>query len=190
MRLDQAHYAALDFESAGSAPGHTDAPVQLAIIPMDGWSIQPHRALRTYLQPGRPVSWKARQLHGISDSHLTHAPALPELWPPIQSLLRHRILIAHSASTEKRFLRAFPTHGFGPWLDTLTLARQLHPRLPSHRLGHLITHFELQPELDILCPGLAWHDALYDAAASLVLFRHLIQSAGWDHLDPHTLLHP
>jgi len=188
MRLDQASYAAIDFESAGSAPGLTDSPVQIAIARMDGFTPLPAEALRSYLRAGRPITWSAQQVHGIQAADLRDAPPLTELWPRIQSLLRGRLLVAHSASTERRFLRAFPTHRFGPWIDTLHLARKLHPELGSHRLGDLVAHFQLEPTLAPLCPGLAWHDALYDATASLVLLRHLVQSAGWSHLSPDLLL--
>lgn len=188
MRLDQTAFAAIDFESAGSAPGHTDAPVQIAIALMDGLHILPHHAFCSYLQPDRPITWAAQKVHGISPSQLHGAPTLAQLWPQLHRLLHDRILLAHNTTTEKRFLRIFPTHRFGPWIDTLALARYLHPHLPSHRLGHLIDHFQLNPELDSLCPGLTWHDALYDATASLLLFRHLIRSARWEALDSTMLL--
>jgi DNA polymerase-3 subunit epsilon len=188
MRLDQAAYAAIDFESAGTAPGLTDAPVQIAIAHMDGFLPRPEQALRSYLHTDRPITWAAQQVHGIRPADLQHAPPMADLWPAIQERLRGRILIAHSAATERRFLRAFPTHRFGPWIDTLLLARRLHPSLPSHRLGDLIAHFQLQDTLTPLCPGLAWHDALYDATASLILLRHLIQQARWETLSIEMLL--
>jgi DNA polymerase-3 subunit epsilon len=188
MRLDQAAYAAIDFESAGTAPGLTDAPVQIAIALMDGFQPRPEKALRSYLYTDRPITWAAQQVHGIRPADLQHAPSLADLWPAIQERLRGRILIAHSAATERRFLRIFPTHRFGPWIDTLPLARRLYPSLPSHRLGDLIAHFQLQNTLSQLCPNLAWHDALYDATASLILLRHLIQQARWEALSLEMLL--
>lgn len=188
MRLDEATYAAIDFESAGSAPGLTDSPVQIAIARMEGFTPLPAEALRSYLRTERPITWSAQQVHGIRASDLQGAPTLQALWPRIQSLLRGRLLVAHGAATERRFLRAFPTHRFGPWIDTLHVARRLHPGLPSYRLGDLVAHFQLEPTIAPLCPGLAWHDALYDATASLVLLRHLIQAAGWGGLPADFLV--
>ena len=79
---------------------------------------------------------------------------------------------------EKRFLRAFPWHGFGPWLDTLTLLRRAFPDLPNHRLGDAVMALGLADEVDALCPGLRWHDALYDAVACAVAVRHVVRGAG------------
>jgi DNA polymerase-3 subunit epsilon len=87
-------------------------------------------------------------------------------------------VVAHSAGTEKRFLRTFPMHGFGPWLDTVVLARRAWPNLPDYSLEALITNFGLRAELDALCPGLRFHDALYDAVGALLVLRQLVQTAG------------
>lgn len=188
VRLDEASFAAIDFESAGSAPGRTDAPVQIGIARMEALTLQPQLALRTYLQTDRPVTWAARQVHGIRTEDLHDAPPIATLWPQIETHLRGRFIVAHSAATEKRFLRTFPTHRFGPWIDTLKIARRFHPRLPSHRLGDLIATFDIADEIQTACPGLAWHDALYDATASLVLLRHLIRSTGCQHQPVDLLL--
>lgn len=179
VRIDEAAFAALDFESAGTASGRTDAPVQIGIALMDGLTLRPERALRSHLQTDRPVTWAAQKVHGIRTADLADAPPLASLWPEIESRLRGRIIVAHSASTERRFLRAFPTHRFGPWVDSLHLARRLNPELDSHRLGDLVAQHGLDGAIQEACPGLAWHDALYDATASLVLLRHLVLQAGW-----------
>ena len=52
-----------------------------------------------------------------------------DLWPPIRDRLAGAAVVAHGAGTEKRFLRAFPYHGFSPWIDTLRLARKVLPNL-------------------------------------------------------------
>ncbi|MDX6767860.1 MAG: 3'-5' exonuclease [Candidatus Methylacidiphilales bacterium] len=182
MTYGKARYAAIDFESAGSAPGKTDAPIQLGIALMEGGTIQTEGALRTYLRTDRPVTWTAQQVHGITDGDLADAPSLAELWPEIQRRLTGRVIVAHSAATEKRFLRLFPTHRFGPWVDTLALGREIHPGLASHRLGDLVQALDLESSLALACPGLRWHDALYDATASLILLARLIRDGAMENL--------
>ena len=66
------------------------------------------------------------------------------LWPAFRSRLAGAVVVAHSAGTEKRFLRTFPMHGFGPWLDTVVLARRAWPNLPDYSLEALITNFGLR----------------------------------------------
>jgi DNA polymerase-3 subunit epsilon len=57
------------------------------------------------------------------------------LWPEFKSRLSGAVVVAHGAGTEKRFLRACPLHGFGPWLDTLALSRAALPGLDYQLIG-------------------------------------------------------
>jgi DNA polymerase-3 subunit epsilon len=181
-------FAALDFESAGDAPGLTDAPVQTGIASMHGDEIQPGGFFRTYINPQRAVTWAAQRVHGIAGAALEGAPEMTALWPEFRTRLSSRVVVAHGAGTEKRFLRAFPLHGFGPWLDTVTLARRGWPGLGDYSLESLATRLGLRSELDVLCPGLTFHDALYDAVGSLLILRTLIVSAGLLERDVRELL--
>lgn len=177
MKIRDTVFAAIDFESAGSEPGRTDEPVQIAIVHLCGAErIVP--VFDSYLSPKRPVTWAARAVHGIRDEQLCSAPSLNDVWPSVQSALRGHWVVAHGAATERRFLRAFPLHAFGPWLDTLTLVRRVFPGLESHALGDAIRALGLENEPEIARTGFRWHDAVSDAAASLVLLRHVIRSAG------------
>ena len=126
---------------------------------------------------GPPITKVAKKMHGITPSDLQEAPSLFELWPELQRRLQGRCLVAHGHGTERRFLRAFPMHGFGPWIDTLTLSRQFFPGLPSYALADVITHCNLTTKLATLHPNFRWHEALSDALASLLLLLHLIQTA-------------
>ena len=127
-------------------------------------------------------------MHGITKEDLAGAPSFLDLWPTLNSLMKNRWVVAHGAATEKRFLRAFPFHGFGPWVDTLKLSRALWPSLASHALGDVIVALDLEPALRSLHPAFRWHDALSDAIASLVLLRHVIDTAGIINEAPAILL--
>lgn len=179
-------FAAIDFESAGTAPGLTDEPVQIAVVHLVDGEIRP--GFSSYLRPSRPVTWAAASVHGLTDDLLASAPALNDLWPQVRGALRGRWLVAHGAATEKRFLRAFPLHGFGPWIDTLALTRKLYPSLPSHALGDVVASLGLSDSPELSGPGFRWHDAVCDAAASLVILRHVIDAAGLANAPATTLL--
>lgn len=174
MKIREVRFAAIDFESAGTAPGLADEPVQIAIVHWKEGSLE--RVLDSYLRPSRPVTWAAREVHGISDEMLREAPSLLDLWPRVREALRGRWVVAHGGATEKRFLNVFPFHGFGPWIDTLPLVRAIHPSLESHALGDAVDALGLGSKLSAW-PGFRWHDAASDAAASLVLLEHLIETA-------------
>jgi DNA polymerase-3 subunit epsilon len=175
--IKEASLVAIDFESAGESPGETSYPIQVGMASMKELQLQPTLFFRSYLRIERPVTWRAQQLHGITDHHLKEAPSMHTLWPEFKKYLAGRYLVAHGHGTERRFLRAFPMHGFGPWIDTLTLSREMIPGLPSYKLEDLITHCGLLEKLKKTVPDFRWHEALSDALACLFLLLHLIQAA-------------
>jgi len=168
-------FAAVDFESAGAARGQTDVPVQLGLATWS--SAHGHgNPFVSYLRTDQPITWQAHKVHGIGPADLTDAPSLIELWPEVKARLAGAAVVAHGKGTERRFLRAFPGHGFGPWIDTLLLARAAWPDRPDHSLGNLCAAFGLTDEIDALVPDRSWHDALFDAVASLALLRHVVEA--------------
>lgn len=166
-------FTAIDFESAGAGRGQTDCPVQVGLA---SWSPDTghHAPFVSYLHSSQPILWSARKVHGITTADLADAPTLPALWPELKGRLAGAVVVAHGKGTEKRFLRAFPGHGFGPWLDTLLLARAAWPDLTDHSLGALCGALGLTAKVQTLVAGRAWHDALFDAVASLVLLEQVV----------------
>ncbi len=188
-RIDQVVFAAIDFESAGVVRGQTDHPVQIG---MARWSLEvgPTAEFVSYLQCAEPILWSAQKVHGIASADLVDAPALLALWPEIKSRLSGAIVVAHGKGTEKRFLRAFPGHGFGPWLDTLVLARAVWPAAPDHSLSALCEQCALTEEIQSWAPQRKWHDALFDAVASLALLRCIIRQLHLEQQPIDLLLQP
>jgi DNA polymerase-3 subunit epsilon len=168
-------FTAIDFESAGAAPGRTDSPVQVGLAE---WSPQSgyNQTFSSYLATTQPVTWAAQKVHGITLDDLVGAPSLLSLWPTLKEMLGGAVVVAHGKGTEKRFLRAFPGHGFGPWIDTLHLARAAWPELPDHSLGAICQSRGVCEMVSQRVPRGRWHDALYDAMASLILLEHLIET--------------
>jgi len=173
---DQVVFVGIDFEAAGNLPGKSDAPVQVGVAEMRGGEIG--GLFVSFIRPEHEVAWSASRVHGITRETVVGAPSMGALWRELSGRLRGRVVVAHGASTEKRHLRAFPLHGFGPWVDTLVLARRALPGLDSHRLGDLVTDLGLADEVEGACPGRYWHDALFDAVAALVLLRYLLRIPG------------
>jgi DNA polymerase III subunit epsilon len=188
MRVSDVEFAALDFESAGVARGQTDVPIQVGIATLRGGDIAD--SFRSYLHSDRPVAWSARKVHGIEDTDLVGAPTLLALWPELRARLANRWIVSHGAGTEKRFLRAFPGHGFGPWVDTLSLFHAALPETDSHSLSALAVACGCEEECHSLVPDFRWHDALCDAVASLVLLRWLIARCDLAHESADVLLNP
>jgi DNA polymerase-3 subunit epsilon len=177
--LEDLSWAAIDFESAGTAPGETDCPVQIGIVRVEQLFSATPQLFTSYIACERPVRWSAAKVHGITTSMLHDAPAYTSLWPQIRQLLRGAVVLGHNPATEKRFLRSFPGHGFGPWVDTLALARQAIPDLPDHALSTVCEALGIRDSVTNLVNDAhhaRWHDALYDAAGSLELLRTLVNA--------------
>ncbi len=175
MLVGDCRFTAIDFESAGAARGSTDVPVQVGLA---SWSERERHGetFVSYLASPVPITWSARKVHGIRDEDLLGSPTLLVLWPELKARLAGAAVVAHGKGTEKRFLRAFPGHGFGPWVDTLLLARAAWPELPQHSLSALCDARGLSDSVQSMLPGRRWHDALYDAVASLVLLEDVVRT--------------
>jgi DNA polymerase-3 subunit epsilon len=129
-------------------------------------------------------------VHGIRTEDLLHAPPLLQLWPEINSRLRQRVVVAHGAGTEKRFLRAFPMHGFGPWVDSLAIAQAVWPDLEDYSLSALSTQLGLTASAQAAAPGLTFHDALFDSVLSLLVLRRAIADASLHQAPLDALCRP
>lgn len=173
--------AAIDFESAGAAPGETAHPVQIGIVRVEGLFAEEAQLFDSYIACQAPVRWSASRVHGITSDMLTDAPEFIDLWPTIRDMLKGCVVIGHNPSTEMRFLRNFPGHGFGPWLDTLALARQALPSLPNHSLSNVCQALQVAKDVERWIPSRRWHDALFDAAGSLLALRAIAQGLDMGH---------
>ncbi len=166
-------FAAVDFESAGAERGETDQPVQIGIVrgSFDG---TPPEMWTSYIAPGKEVLWSASMVHGITADMLAGAPPLLGLWGRVRDMLGGGVVVGHNLGTEKRYLRTFPGHGFGPWLDTLALARTCLPGLADYSLQSVAAALGVAAAVDAAVPGKTWHDALYDAAASWLALQKIV----------------
>jgi DNA polymerase III subunit epsilon len=191
----EATFTAIDFESAGTCAGDTDTPVQIGTAT---WSPKSYAidqlsdTWMSYIHTDRKITWSAQQVHGITKEQLSNAPKLILLWPDIKRRLSGNVIVAHGHGTEKRFLRAFPGHGFSPWVDTLHLARAAYPTLKDYSLRTICNELDIVDEINLHSNSASpmiinWHDALYDSIASIILLKRIIQNFSLQN-SPITLL--
>ena len=144
-------FAAIDFETTGFENGATNEPWQLGIAVVRGGEIVETREFFFDVEGAPARAHEADALGTLQSSF--------ETWQPH---LAGRRLVAHNIATERTILtRVAPLTPWGPWTDTLRLAKVRYPRLPSYALGDLCAMFGIVPELE----GRTWHDGLYDAVA-------------------------
>ncbi len=186
----QPDWVAIDFETTGSIAGYPNEPWQIGLIPIRGGAPVAAEAFESFLRVGpRPFSRHAPGIHAAVRDELAHAPTLQDLLPHIRRHCRGRPLVAHNAATEQAvFRRTLPLERFGPWIDTLRLARRAYPDLPAHGLESLLDHLGLLSEVHALLPGRHPHDALFDAAGSAVFLTHLLRAPAWADLPLQALI--
>lgn len=171
-------FTAIDFESTGASSGLDDQPIQIGIATLERWQAVPGDLFVSHLATDRHVTADATRVHGIGKQDLLGAPRFLDLWPEVSGRLSGAAVVAHGAGTERRFLRVFPGHRFGPWVDTLRIARLAFPEASSHSLGDLCRMLDLETRIEGIVPDRTWHDALFDAVASLLLLQRIIAAAG------------
>lgn len=176
-KLADLSFAAIDFESAGAAVGETDQAVQVGIVRVNGlFGVEEHYC--HYLACTRPIHWRASKVHGITSAQLADAKPLLQHWSELKRLLGNAVVLGHNLGTERKFLNTFPSHGFGPWLDTLKLARRVLPDANDYSLGAICEAVGIKEEIQALSPRKNWHDAHFDAVASLCLLRYVVRGLG------------
>lgn len=145
-------FAAIDFETTGYEDGGRNDPWQL------GYAL---------VRDGEIV--ETREWFFGTAMTPDFEPLMNQ-WDDFSPFLIGRRLVAHNIACERTILtRIAPLTKWGPWTDTLKVAKARYPRLPSYKLGDLCEMFGLVPQID----GRTWHDGLYDAVACAMLAIHL-----------------
>ncbi len=189
-KVSEVVFAGIDFEGAGAQRGKEDWPVQIG---MGTWSVKDGFGdfFVSNLEKQGQVDWYAKKIHGIDESKLEGAPSLLSLWPEVNGRLGNgAVPVAHAKGTEKKFLRKFPGNPFDPWVDTLSLARASVPNARKHSLGFFCEDVGVAEKVRDLVPGRSWHDALFDAVASLVLLEWAVTRYALEDLPLTALVVP
>ncbi|WP_151530110.1 MULTISPECIES: exonuclease domain-containing protein [unclassified Corynebacterium] len=160
-------FAVLDLETTGVRS--SDRILEIGIVMLDTQA-QPERYWRSLVQPNR--GFDNSHIHHIEPRDLVNAPSFEQLAGHLAEVLQGRIVVAHNASFERRFLSdefarvGVQLPGTAWTLDTCVLSRRLLPGAP----GKLSACLEV-----IGVNNLAAHTALADAAATTELFVELLR---------------
>lgn len=189
MKARDVSLTVLDFETTGAVAGHADEPWQVGMVELQDGRVT-GRYHESYLRvaAARPFNPYAPGRHAELRGVLAAAPPPADLWPVWRPWLEGRPLAAHNIGTERKFLqRLAPMHEFGPWIDTLKLARRVRPDLDGHALADVCAALGVVERARKLCPGRDWHDALFDAFASALVLEHCLALPGWEDVGVEAL---
>lgn len=163
-------FAVVDLETTGFSNACRIVEIGVVLLRPD---LTVERTWETLIQPGRDIP--NSHIHKITATDVVDAPTFGDVAAYLGSLLNGRVLVAHNAPFEHRFLtnefnRAHAHNGLcQPWLDTMTLAKQ---HLGCAKLSDALTATRIHnPQA---------HSALADAQATAELLHHLHFHCGAD----------
>jgi DNA polymerase-3 subunit epsilon len=172
-------FAVIDFETTGLFPGGHDRVIEVAIVHVDPAGRIGER-WDTLVNPGRDLG--PQRIHRIRTSEILAAPTFAQIAPQIVSLLSGRVVVAHNASFDLRFLLAeLERAGYDGWftlesLCTMHLARDFLP-------GAGRSLEDCCAALDIDLEGA--HRASVDAFATAQLLEsYILHNPMWDGWAP------
>ena len=158
-------YAVVDVETSGFSPA-SDRVLQVAVVQLapDGTE---RRSWSTLLNPGcdpGPV-----HVHGLTRERLSGAPQFADVVAQIADLLQGRILVAHNAQFDWKFLAAEARRSktqlpVDSRLCTMALTRRLDLPLPNLKLESVAAYWGVRQ--------LAAHDAVDDTRVLVEVLRH------------------
>ena len=168
MDLDQpvatAEFLVVDTETNGLS-GDACELTEIGAVLVGGGEL--HDRWETLVAVRAPLSRGIQRFTGITQAMVDEAPPAELRLPELAAQLRGRVLVAHSASFDRRVLRqAFERAGIRwpnpPQLCTVALARRLHPLGRQRRLRALAESLGIEVEVS--------HRALADAETCARVF--------------------
>lgn len=138
---------------------------------VDRWS--------SFVNPCEKIPPNIVELTGITDEMVAKAPKIDEILGDFLEFCKGSVLVAHNANFDVGFIKtACRRYGMPfefTWLDTLQLARSLHPEYTNHKLNTLAKN------LNVLLEN--HHRAVDDAKATADIFIKLLEELrGQNHI--------
>ncbi len=156
-------FVVFDIETTGLDKNKEEI-TEIGAVKISGGEIVDH--FSTFVNPGKPIPERIVELTGISDETVAGAPTIEEVLPKFLEFCKGTVLVAQNAKFDTGFIKlACERQGFDfsfPYMDTLILARCLHPELPNHKLDTLSRHYGVVLKNH--------HRAVDDAAATADVF--------------------
>src|SRR5689334_14392273 len=184
----EAAFAVVDLETSGLDPRH-DEMIAWAVVPVDEGRIELAAARDGLVRPERPPAADTVRVHGLRPADLAAGASLDEAADALLEALSGRILVAHAAWVERRFLgAALRRRGArlrGGVVDTLALGR-LHLLDRDGVIPSPLPLERLAAELGL--PVHRRHTAPGDALTTAQVFLALASRAG-RHTTVRTLTH-
>ncbi|WP_051236699.1 PolC-type DNA polymerase III [Paenibacillus pinihumi] len=178
--LEETEYIVFDIETTGLSIINNKI-IELAGVKMVGG--KEIDRFETFINPHEKIPYHIQQLTSITDDMVVDAPELEPKLREFVEFIGDSVLVAHNARFDIGFIQA-ACKNIGlpeltnPVLDTLELARFLHPTMKNHRLNTLADKYKVGLENhhravdDSLALGGILFGLIKDAAARSITGLH------------------
>ena len=166
---------ALDLEGSGAQEQDGEAILEIAIVPITRGLPSPPGSYTTLINPGRPVPRRPWISPGLTTSVLADAPSLADVTPELTARLAGKVIVGHNVGVDWRLLhRRCPDIRPAGLIDTLRLARYVHPGVKGRSLTALLSRYKLTSRVRELAKGSQPHRALWDSTGTALLLAELV----------------
>ncbi|WP_223066808.1 PolC-type DNA polymerase III [Paenibacillus caui] len=168
LELKTATYIVFDIETTGLSVTQNKIIEIAAVKMVEGKEIDRYS---TFVNPHERIPYHIQQLTNINDEMVADAPEVEPVLREFVDFAGDGVLVAHNARFDVGFVNAkLKELGMEPMrnpvLDTLELARLLHPKLKNHRLNTLAAKYKVSLENH--------HRAIDDTIALGHILNHLL----------------
>jgi DNA polymerase III epsilon subunit family exonuclease len=169
-------FVVLDFETTGLR--NEDRIIEIGYVWIQDGEIKAESS--TLVNPGKPISRRITQITGITTEMVADAPEIHEVIEGFAKFLRGKMIVAHNASFDMRFLnnalRRANLDGVRQYVCTMRMFRGYKHALgietPGAKLSDLTAYFGLHNDRA--------HRALEDAQVTGQAFQSMCQVVDWE----------
>ena len=167
MKIDKCEFTIFDVETTGLFPYSGDKICEIAAIRVDS-SCKKCKKFSTLVDPGRPISYGAFSVNGITDTMIAGKPAIDKVLPGFLKFAEGSVLVAYNAGFDLGFLESAMGEDKTILkdyfvIDALALARRFFPETGRYSLGILSRHLGIKSSVE--------HRALADACMTWKVFE-------------------
>ena len=169
-------YAVVDIETTGGYAA-ANGIIEIAVLVTDGKKVI--NEFHTLLNPYYTIPRFIESLTGITNEMVEYERDFKSISDQLYELLQDKIFVAHNVNFDYSFVKHhLQQQGYDlncKKLCTIRLGRKIIPGLKGYGLGKICNHLGIEIE--------ERHRAKGDAAATVKLFHHLLQSDTGGHVE-------
>lgn len=161
-------FVVFDIETTGLSP-RTCAITEIGAVRIREGKVMDEFA--TFVNPGGPIPYNIVRLTGITDDMVKDAPGQAEAIAAFREFIGDACAVAHNAAFDTSFVfkNKYGICFENDVLDSIAVARVVHPDMRSYKLNKLADHYKLK---------FNHHRAVNDARVTAEILLRMFQEAG------------